>query len=377
VKAISVMIKSLREQIRDYRGMALSIALPSAFMIIFGLAFGGGLPTIKVMLDDQDKGAAGQVFVKALESFKYSDGKAMVEVLPEPSASALDKVKAGDAAGYFTLPPGFTQRIQTGELTDASAFVAGGDPASVNFRMAFMFASDALAITVKELTGKGPPAEIKTHWIGEEGTKTEFDWSAPGLMVFAIMMLVAQTAMLIVAEVEGKTLQRLRLTAMTAKDLFLGVTGSQMVMAAFQVPLMFGVAKMLGYNSDGSLVFGMLMCIALSLCAVGCGLLTSCIARTPMEAANMGAGVLMPMVFLSGAMFPIPPVPLFTVGSQTIGLWDFLPPTHVVEALRQTLTYGVPWTQCTYQLVATLVLSIAYLVFGMLVFQRVRMKTEY
>jgi ABC-2 type transport system permease protein len=377
VKAISVMNKALREQLRDLRGMAFAVALPAAFMVIFGLAFGGGLPTIKVLVADLDRGPAASAFVSALRGFKYRDGRPMVEVLDGAGSDVEARVKSGDAAGFVRLPPGFSARLAGSEPVDASALVAGGDAADVNFRMVFMFASDALAVAAKEATGKAPATAISTRWIGEEKTKTEFDWSAPGLMVFAIMLLVAQTAMVVVAEIQRGTLQRLRLTAMTARDLFLGVTGSQMVLAAVQVPLMFAVAKALGYSSDGSLAFGMLLCIALSLCAVGCGLITACVAKTPMEAANLGAGVLMPMVFLSGSMFPIPPVPLFAVGGQTVGLWDFLPPTHVVEALRQTLTYGVPWTQCIYNLVATVVLSLMYLAFGVVVFQRVRMKTEY
>lgn len=377
MKSLSVMIKSLREQFRDYRGMALGVALPGAFMVIFGLAFGGGLPTIKVLIEDNDKGPASAAFLGALKEFKYANGKPMIEIAEHTEKDVVAGVKAGAGAGYIQLPTGLSQRLQGGEIVEASAVVTGGDPADVNFRLVYMYANDALAIASEKLTGKTPTTVIRTRWIGEEKTKTEFDWAAPGLMVFAIMLLVAQTAMVVVAEIQRGTLQRLRMTGMTAKDLFLGITGSQMVLAAVQVPLMFGVAKLLGYNSDGSLVFGMILCIALSLCAVGCGLLTSCVAKTPMEAANIGAGVLMPMVFLSGSMFPIPPVPLFSVGGQAIGLWDFLPPTHVVEALRQTLTYGVAWTECLYQLGATIILSVMYLIGGIVVFQRIRMKTEY
>ena len=377
MKAYRVMLKSLREQLRDLRGFALSVALPAAFMVIFGLAFGGGLPTVAVLFQDRDQGEGGAAFRQAIEGFRYDDGKPMVRLVPSTEAAAAERLRKGDGAAYIAVPEGFTARLRTGAAGPESRVVVTGDPADAGMRLAHLYAVDATAAAVEKLTGREAPGRVHTHWLGAEGTKTEFDWAAPGVMVFAIMLLVAQTAMLIVTEVQRGTLQRLRLTAMTARDLFLGVTGSQMVLAAVQVPVMFAVARMMGYHAEGSLLFGMVLCVALSLCAVGCGLLVSCVARTPMEAANFGAGVLMPMVFLSGAMFPIPPVPLFQIGGTTFGLWHLLPPTHVVEALRATLTYGRPWTDSLGSLLATVVLSLGTLGLGVLVFQKVRMRTEY
>jgi ABC-2 type transport system permease protein len=403
MKAMSVMVKSLKEQVRDLRGLGLTAALPAAFMVIFGLAFGGGLPTIKLLFEDKDGGVGGQTIKTVLEAYKYADGRPMVELVPagiavDASTATLDevakakkqcaelavnctvlgnRVKAGDAAAYILVPPGFTNRVLGGTVTDSTSLILGGDPADSNMRSAVMYANDAVNDTIKTLINRDTPSRVKIFWLGEAGTKTEFDWAAPGLMVFAIMLLVAQTAMIVVAEVQRGTLHRLRLTAMSAKDLFLGITGSQMLLAAGQIVFMFIVAVLLGYNYEGSLLFGVVLCIALSLCAVGCGLVTSCIAKTPMEAANFGAGVLMPMVFLSGSMFPIPPIHLFEISGRSISLWHLLPPTHVVEAMRMTLTHGQPWTDCIFQLGATIVLSLGYLVIGIMMFQKIRMKTEY
>jgi len=76
-------------------------------------------------------------------------------------------------------------------------------------------------------------------------------------------------------------------------------------------------------------------------------------------------------------MFPIPPVPLFEVAGHSLGPWHLLPPTHVVEAMRMTLTHGQPWISCAFQLIATIALSFIYLPTTTNIFQRVRMRTEY
>ena len=47
------------------------------------------------------------------------------------------------------------------------------------------------------------------------------------------------------------------------------------------------------------------------------GLLAACFARTEADAANLGTLLLMPLAFLSGAVFPMPALPLFTEGGET------------------------------------------------------------
>ncbi|MBM4270511.1 MAG: ABC transporter permease, partial [Deltaproteobacteria bacterium] len=184
------------------------------------------------------------------------------------------------------------------------------------------------------------------------------------------------TMRIIVNEHQAGTLQRLQLTSMTGNDLFGGVALSQMVLACIQVPVMFGVAVALGYDAAGSIIAAIPVGLALSLSAVGLGLLVACVARNPTEAANLGAGVLLPVTFLSGAFFPVPDLAFLSVAGRDLGPWHIFPARHALAALRQQLTFGAPMGSVVFELVATVVLGLGMLWIGAAVFQRTRMRPE-
>ena len=107
-----------------------------------------------------------------------------------------------------------------------------------------------------------------------------------------------------------------------------------------------------------------------SLSVIGTGLVVACFSETVAQAfviANFPLGLFM---FFSGAMFPIPQVPLITIAGRSIGLYDILPPTHAVVALNKVLTLGADLGDVTYELAALLVLSVLYFAVGVWLFRR-------
>ena len=111
-----------------------------------------------------------------------------------------------------------------------------------------------------------------------------------------------------------------------------------------------------------------------SLSIIGIGMIVAFFSKTVSQAfviANFPLGVLM---FLSGAIFPLPRTVLFTLGAQEIGIYDFLPPTHAVVALNKVLTLGAGLEEVVYELTALLVLSIAYFALGVWLFRRTQMR---
>lgn len=390
MKALSVATKILREQVRDLRTLALTVALPAGFMVVFGLAFGGGLPTYDVVVADDDGGPVSSAFVERLRGAAYDGGQPIFTVQTGTSAEAEQAVRADKAVLAVVIPPGFSAgalaprpRVAVGTAEAAGAGgaeamepVAGGDPSDPRFPAAYWAMREELDAVMTEATGERPRGAVRSWLITESGGTTEFDYAAPGVMVFAIMLLVAGTAMIVVGEHQAGTLQRLRLTAMTGTDLFAGVALSQMVLACVQVPVMFGVALALGYHASGSLLAALPVGLALSLGAVGLGLLVACVARNPTEAANLGAGVLLPVTFLSGAFFPIPDLPVLTVAGRDLGPWHLLPARHALTALRQQLSFGASLGSVAFELVMTLVLGLATLWIGAMVFERTRMRRD-
>jgi ABC-2 type transport system permease protein len=149
-----------------------------------------------------------------------------------------------------------------------------------------------------------------------------------------------------------------------------------MLIGVIQVPLTFGLAVLMGFESQGSLLLAALVALLLSLTAVGLGLIVSCFAHNDGEAANLASSVLVPMVLLSGAMFPLPDATLFTISGRAIQLYDLMPTAHASEALRQVLLYGKSIGDIAYSLGAMVVLSVLYLAVGIVIYQKLQLKRQ-
>jgi ABC-type polysaccharide/polyol phosphate export permease len=146
-----------------------------------------------------------------------------------------------------------------------------------------------------------------------------------------------------------------------------------MLVALVIIPFTFGTAIAFGFRGRGSLLLAMGVGMLLSLSAVGLGLLTACFARNDGEAANLSAVVGVMMVLVSGAMYPMPDIPLVTVAGRTLQFYDLLPPTHAAEALRRVLILGNTWKEIGYELAALSILSAVILAMGVALYQRLQL----
>jgi ABC-2 type transport system permease protein len=106
------------------------------------------------------------------------------------------------------------------------------------------------------------------------------------------------------------------------------------------------------------------------------GLLVACFCRTVTEAFLVANVPLFVLMFLSGAMFPLPRVPLFSVAGRPLLLTDLLPLSHAVAAMNKVLTLGAGPGEVAFELAALAVLSVAYYAAGMGLFQRMHLRVR-
>jgi ABC-type polysaccharide/polyol phosphate export permease len=108
------------------------------------------------------------------------------------------------------------------------------------------------------------------------------------------------------------------------------------------------------------LLFG--VALLFSVPVVGLGMITAAFARTDGEAASLGSIFLIPLVFLSGILFPMPALPLFSIAGRMVGLYDLMPSTLASEAIRKAVTLGDPssmgWPVAGLLLQSAIILSI-------------------
>jgi ABC-2 type transport system permease protein len=391
MKVWSITRKTLLELWREPMLWALLLIFPLAFIGLYDIAFNQGNEGfgmyLRVLIINEDAGAAmangarwqaGETLIETLREVEFEGQPVFGVAIVTDRRAAEITLGERKASLLLSIPPDFSQ-----SLLDVSLGVEGasppvvslvGDPASINYAFAQSFLDDMIRQFARQAAGWTETVTWTFDFLPGTGTMSDFDFGVPGLIVFGIMFIVITTAMTMVRENVNRTLQRLRLTRARASDLLLGVTLAQVVVALIQIPFTFGAALFFGFQNNGSLLLAMTVGLLLSVSSVGLGLITACFARNDGEAANLGGVVMVVMVLMSGAIYPMPDAPIATIAGQTIQLYDILPPTHASEAMRRILVLGEGAGALAYELAALIVLSVLFLAVGILLYQRLQMR---
>jgi ABC-type multidrug transport system permease subunit len=388
VKALSVARKTLVELLREPLLLGLAFVFPVVLVALYYVAFGetdeGLAKYLPVWVVDADAGVrlpggrywqAGVDLIGVLRSAEWEGRPVFAVTVVGDRREAVISLRERKLALLLVIPPHFSQALVGAPAGGPPAEVSlVGDPASDNYVFARNFLDDVVRRFGQRAAGLEETSPVVYEFVPGTGTMSDFDFGVPGVIVFGIVLVSVTTAETLVREEVGGTLRRLRLSCVHALDLLLGVTLAQMAVALFIVPLTFATATAFGFRGNGSLLLGMGIGGLFSLAAVGIGLVTACFARTDSEAANLGAVVGVLMVLLSGAMYPMPEAPLFTIAGRSIQIYDLVPAAHAAEAMRRVLVLGDGPAEIAFELVALTLLSLLLLVIGVVLYQRLRLR---
>jgi len=81
----------------------------------------------------------------------------------------------------------------------------------------------------------------------------------------------------------------------------------------------------------------------------------------------------LPLVFFSGARYPMPPMPLFDILGKTIYFADLMPTTFATDAIRRIMIYGDGFGAVWMNLVWMVVESLILFILGIRLFQHFRL----
>lgn len=367
MKILLVARKCLIEVLRELQLLALELLLPIVFLGITAASYNVPLQVAyPILVNDLIHHHAE--LIDSWQKAQYASGQPIFDIrFVENAQTAESALKDKSAALFVTI----TKQSGVPDL---------------NFRgdalnMQYYRASVILARLARQYQDKkeSRPELFKLTEVGlnaAQGTgtaQTTFDLYAPGMIVFAILMIIPQTAMLVSREIRWKTLRRLRLTRISAFDLLSGISLSQFIVAFVQVLVIFLAAIWMGFNNQGSFWLALLVGMTLAISAIGMGFLTACFIENDSQAANVGATVTMVQVFLSGAFYQLPPLTIFNLAGHAIDVFDIFPATHSFLALQQVLTFGNSLPQVAFRLTASLLLSICYFTLGVVIFQKKNM----
>ena len=385
MRLMRVFAKTLREQRRDLLALGATVAFAPFFVLLYWLFLPSGSTTYSVLVLDQDAPVvlaggstldAGSQLTTALRGVKYPNGGPLlkVEVITD-RAEAEAHLRDREAALLLVVPSDLSRALAgQGDASGPAQVVFVGDLANPTYSVTSAVVAEVLRGYVGAVTGVEPPVQaVEQPLVGSSG-RTEFENYVPGLLVFAVIMLVFIAAMAVAREVEGGTLRRLQLTRMNSFDFLGGVSAAIVVVGVIAVILTFATAVALGFHSQGPLWVAIVVGAVTALGVIGTGLMVACFSRNVTQAYLIGSFPMGLFMFFSGAVFPMPKVKLFECAGHTVGAYDFLPPTQAVVALNKVLTLGAGLSDVTYELTALLLLSVLYLAAGVWLFGRMQLR---
>ena len=423
MKFISIAIKDAKELTRDRRGLFMILIFPLFFMLVFGFAFGGmgqSNTPHHIAVINNDEGAIlpfnqkevnfGDNLTKILKNSKYENSDVNLFKVTQTNESAADellKQRGIDAA--IIIPNNFSKAIVAfisssipqnpnlnykNQISDkeTAIIIIKGDTGYVGFGVSQGIIvgileqyQDQLLFEMQSTASGNSESEqlkfIESKVEPLEGTETftSFDFLAPGMIVFAILLLATTVAASLTREVEKGTLNRLKLSYMKSFDLLMGGLIPWSLVAAAQVIILFLVAVLIGFHWQGglnSLMLAIFVGIVGGIGSVSLGMIIAAFAKTERQAANLGTIITVPTSFLVGAFFELPQVIIGNLMGQSFQIYDLLPWTHTLNALRTLLTFGGGWSDITYQLALSAILTLLLFILGVLLFSRNRLGAE-
>ncbi len=257
------------------------------------------------------------------------------------------------------------------EFVSTQAYVQGYVDAFVR-GVASATTEVVLSILPEELqlaAPQGPFVDARTRGVpGTEEFKV-FDWMAPGLFVFATLLIALAVASAVARETEGGNIERLKVSRMTTFDFLFGMLLPWTALGAAQVVLLFGTAVLMGFRWQGGLgALGVAVAVGTvsATAAVALGLLLSTAVKTERQATSVGPLIVVPLAFLTEAFFPI----------SFRGLVEGSPWGLAVSALRGTLTFGNETGLALGQIALMALQTVILFAVATFVFRRTRLVAE-
>ncbi len=422
MKFISVAIKDFKELIRDRRGLFMILLFPMFFMIIFGIAFGGmgtSNETHNLAVVNLDEGAKmpltnedvnfGDNLTEIFNDSEYEDSDVkLFNVINTSESSANKLIQLKEADAMIIIPKNFSQTIvdkmedsitaQTTGTTssnnsnnDTLNLIISGDSSSMGFAVSQVVLikiigeyQDNLVANIQSQTSGSSVKPLKLFEGDVEsvsGTESfsQFDFLAPGMMLFAILLLATTVAASLTKEVEKGTLARLRISKMRSFDMLFGALIPWSIVAAIQVLILLTVALIMGFNWQGglnSIVLAMFIGVIGGIGSIALGMIIASFAKNDTQAFNLGIMIVVPTSFVVGAFFQLPQVVVGEIMGRSFQIYDILPWTHILNALKSVLIYGNGLSAITYDLAWSAVLTAIIFIIGMGLFSRFRLSVE-
>ncbi|MBP3822233.1 MAG: ABC transporter permease [Bacteroidaceae bacterium] len=311
----SFVLKEARHILRDRRTMLILFGMPVVLMLLFGFAITTDVRNVRTVVVTSQMSPQAQQAVERLSASEYFTITATVATPQE--AEQLIRSQRADLAIIFA------PRHEGLQL-----MVDGADP-----NMAQQWTNYAQQVLVNRSS-----SVITSKLLYNPQMRSAYNF-VPAIMGMLLMLICAMmTSISIVREKEKGTMEVLLVSPVRPLMVVVAKAVPYLVLAILILTTILLMAHfVLDVPLVGSLFWIVGVSIIYILLALSLGLLISNIAQTQLVALLLSAMVLlMPVVMLSGMLFPVESMPQVLQWVAAI-----VPPRYYIEAMRKLMIMGV------------------------------------
>lgn len=314
----SFVLKETKHILRDKRTMLILFGMPIALMLLFGYAVTNDVKNVRVVaVCSQTDHLTEQALVRLSASEYFTLVKTVFT--PQEAEQYIRSQKADMAIVFTTDFASKKEGLQF--IVDAS------DP-----NMAEQWTAYSTSILLN------PQATVNTKMLYNPQMRSAFNF-VPAIMGMLLMLVCAMmTSVSIVREKEKGTMEVLLVSPVKPLMIIISKAIPYLVLSfVILIIILLMATFVLDVPVAGSIVWILLVSLIYILLALSLGLLISNIAKTQLVALLISAMVLlMPIVMLSGMMFPIESMPKILQYVSAV-----IPPKYYIQAMRKLMIMGV------------------------------------
>jgi len=310
-RVLHLVRKEFLELRQDPRLFGIVILAPIVQLTMLGYAATTDIRDVPIVVVDEDRSAASRELV---ERFEASETFVIVDTVS--SLAEIDRyLDHGDAWMALAVPADYGERVRTGRPAQIQVVADGTDANSTNVALGYARGlANAYARELAASQGRGTVPAISADirvWFNPGLESRVF--MIPGILALVLLVVTTNlSSMAIVREKELGTLEQLNVTPLARWELIVGKLVPYAILGMVDALLVVAVA--VGWFEiplRGSLALLLVMCLVYLLSTLGLGLFVSTVSRTQQQAMMTSSFFfLLPMVFLSGFIFPIENMPV-------------------------------------------------------------------
>ncbi len=314
---------------RDRRTMLILLGMPVLQIILFGFAITTELNHSRVAVLDPSKDAVTTRITERIDENRYFS---VVKELS--SASDIETVFRHDEADIVVaFTPDFDANLSTGEA-GIQLVVDATDPNTGNMMAGYVQGIVGQALQ----SGTQSSSIVQTHLLFNPQMKSAYNF-VPGVMGLILMLICAMmTSISIVREKETGTMEVLLVSPIRPIFIILAKAVPYLVLSCVNLATILLLSVyVLHVPVEGSLWTLSFLSLLLIAVALSLGLLISCVVQNQVAAMIVsGMGLMMPVMLLSGMIFPIESMPAVLQWISNI-----IPARWYIQAVKKVMIEGL------------------------------------